>query len=61
MGVFLTAVVSFLFLAAIVYFFVVKPYEAAKARYATAEEVDDAPDESVIVLREIRDALNRPI
>ena len=38
-----------------------KPYEAAKARFARAEEVDDAPDESVIVLREIRDALNRPI
>jgi large conductance mechanosensitive channel len=56
-GVFLTALVSFLIVAFVVYFFVVKPYEVAKARFAKAEEVDDAPDESVVLLREIRDAL----
>ena len=60
-GALLTVLISFLFLAAIVYFFVVKPYEAAKARFARAPEVDDAPDESVILLREIRDSLNRPV
>ena|SRR6476661_3066057 len=57
-GVFLTALVAFLIVAFVVYFFVVKPYEVAKARYAQApDEVDAAPDESVILLREIRDAL----
>lgn len=55
-GVFLTALVAFLVLAAIVYFFVITPYEAAKARYARAEE-DAAPDENIVLLREIRDAL----
>jgi large conductance mechanosensitive channel len=58
-GTFLTALVSFLILAAIVYFFVVKPYEAAKARFSRTE-VDAAPDEQIVLLREIRDALGRP-
>ena len=44
-------------MAFVVYFFVVKPYELAKERFAKADEVDDAPDENVILLREIRDAL----
>ena len=56
LGAFITVLISFLFLAAIVYFFVVKPYEAAKARYARVEE-DAAPDENIVLLREIRDAL----
>ncbi|NYG07313.1 large conductance mechanosensitive channel [Phycicoccus badiiscoriae] len=55
-GIFLTALVSFLIVAFVVYFFVVKPYELAKARYAKAEE-DAAPDEDTVLLREIRDAL----
>ena len=59
-GPFLSALVAFLILAAVVYFFVVKPYEAIKARYAKAEE-DAAPDEEVVLLREIRDALTRRI
>lgn len=58
-GTFLTALVSFLIVAAIVYFFVVKPYEAAKARFSRTE-VDAAPDEEIVLLREIRDALGRP-
>ena len=56
LGAFLTVLISFLFLAAIVYFFVVKPYEVAKARYARVEE-DAAPDENIVLLREIRDSL----
>ena len=60
-GAFLSALVAFLITAAVIYFFVVKPYEMVKARYAKADEVDAAPDESVILLREIRDSLNRPI
>ncbi len=57
-GPFITALVAFLIMAAIVYFFVVKPYEVAKARYSRVEE-DAAPDESVVLLKEIRDALTR--
>jgi large conductance mechanosensitive channel len=58
-GPFLTALVAFLILAAVVYFFVVKPYEMAKARFARGAEVDAAPDEDIVLLREIRDALLR--
>nr|WP_272955498.1 MscL family protein [Pedococcus badiiscoriae] len=53
---FLTALVAFLIVAAVVYFFVVKPYEAAKTRYARTE-TDAAPDENVVLLTEIRDLL----
>ena len=55
-GPFLTALVAFLIMAFVVYFFVVKPYEAAKARFARTEE-DAAPNEDIVLLREIRDAL----
>lgn len=55
-GPFLTALVAFIIMAFVVYFFVVKPYELAKARYARDEE-DAAPDENIVLLREIRDAL----
>jgi large conductance mechanosensitive channel len=55
-GVFLTALISFLILAAVVYFFVVKPYEAARTRFARQEE-DAAPPEDVQLLKEIRDLL----
>jgi large conductance mechanosensitive channel len=55
-GVFLTALVSFLIIAAVVYFFVVKPYEAARERFARQEE-DAAPPEDVQLLKEIRDLL----
>ncbi|HEY7717211.1 MAG TPA: large conductance mechanosensitive channel protein MscL [Pedococcus sp.] len=55
-GIFLTALVSFLILAAVVYFFVVKPYEAARTRFARQEE-DAAPPEDVQLLKEIRDLL----
>jgi large conductance mechanosensitive channel len=59
-GEFLTALVAFLILAAVVYFFVVKPYELAKARFVRVEE-DAAPNEDIVLLREIRDALNRRV
>ena len=60
-GPFLTALFAFLIMAFVVYFFVVKPYEAAKARFVKTDEVDAAPDESVVLLREIRDALTRRV
>lgn len=55
-GAFLTALVSFLIIAAVVYFFVVKPYERARQRFARTEE-DAAPAEDVQILKEIRDLL----
>ncbi|MDF2093632.1 large conductance mechanosensitive channel protein MscL [Knoellia sp. 3-2P3] len=55
-GVFLTALVSFIIIAAVVYFFVVKPYEAARERFVKQEE-DAAPPEDVQLLKEIRDLL----
>lgn len=56
-GPFLTALVAFLILAFIVYFFIVKPYEHAKNRFTkpVAEEVE--VDEQTELLKEIRDAL----
>jgi large conductance mechanosensitive channel len=57
-GPFLTALVAFLIMAAVVYFFIVKPYEAAKARFM-APEPEPTPDEDIVLLREIRDALTR--
>jgi len=60
-GAFLTALVAFLIVAAVVYFFVVKPYESAKTRFARSAEVDAAPNEDVVLLTEIRDLLaSRP-
>ena len=57
-GAFLTALVAFLILAFIVYFFVVKPYEMARARFTKPAE-EEAPAEEIVLLREIRDALTR--
>jgi large conductance mechanosensitive channel len=54
-GVFLTALVAFLILALIVYFLVVKPYEAVRARFSGPAE-EPGPDE-VALLTEIRDEL----
>lgn len=59
-GAFITAVVTFLLIAAAVFFFVVKPYNAWKARKAKAEEAAPAaPAEEIVLLREIRDRLSR--
>jgi len=55
-GLFLTELVAFIILAAVVYFFVVKPYEAAKARFSAPVEEAAAPAD-VVLLTEIRDAL----
>jgi len=60
-GAWLTAVVSFLIMAAVVYFLIVKPYTAAKDRLFPAEESGTPTD--VALLEEIRDLLrtNRPV
>ena len=55
-GVFLTALVSFVIVAGAVYFFVIKPYQALQARLAKpAEEVEAPTTDSLLV--EIRDLL----
>jgi len=55
-GIFMNALVSFLILAAVVYFFVVVPYTKAKERYFPTAEPEGTP-EDVALLKEIRDAL----
>ncbi|GAB3654890.1 large-conductance mechanosensitive channel protein MscL [Nocardioides korecus] len=54
-GVWVTAVVSFLIISAVVYFLIVKPYTAAKDRFFPAEETGVPAD--VALLEEIRDLL----
>lgn len=55
-GVFLTALVSFVIMAAVVYFGIVAPYN--KARQAFAKKTDEAPaPTSEDLLAEIRDLL----
>jgi large conductance mechanosensitive channel len=56
-GAFLTALISFLVIAVVVYFFVVKPYTAAKERYFPSEEEGTPAD--IALLTEIRDLLAR--
>lgn len=56
LGTFITELVAFLILAAVVYFFVVKPYEAAKTRFGAPKEEEAAPAD-VVLLAEIRDLL----
>ena len=55
-GTFLTALVAFLILSAVVYFFVVVPYTKAKERFFPTQEEDGTP-EDIALLTEIRDAL----
>jgi len=54
-GAFLNATVSFLIMAAVVYFFIVMPYTRAKERFFPAEEPGTPAD--VALLEEIRDLL----
>ena len=54
-GAFITAVIAFLILAAVVYFFVITPYTKAKERFFPAEEAGTPAD--VALLEEIRDLL----
>lgn len=54
-GAFLTVLISFLVIAAVVYFVVVKPYTAAKERFFPEEEKGTPAD--VALLEDIRDLL----
>lgn len=58
-GVFLNALVAFILLGAVVYFFVVVPYTKAQEKYFPKEEAGTPQD--IALLEEIRDLLaNRP-
>jgi large conductance mechanosensitive channel len=58
-GAVLTSIINFL-LVALALFFVVKAYNRMKGKQEEAEEAAPEPDpEDVVLLREIRDALNR--
>jgi large conductance mechanosensitive channel len=54
-GVFITAVITFLIIAAVVYFLVVKPYTVARERFFPSPE--PGTPEDVKLLQEIRDLL----
>ncbi|HSR46081.1 MAG TPA: large conductance mechanosensitive channel protein MscL [Acidimicrobiia bacterium] len=56
-GSFLSSVVSFLSVAAAVFFFIIKPYKAFLARKEAPAEEPAAEPEDLVLLREIRDAL----
>lgn len=60
-GSFITALITFMMIGAAVFFFIIKPYKAVMAKVEDPAEVEEpAPDpEDVVLLREIRDALNR--
>ena len=55
-GLFINAVIAFLIMAAVVYFFVVVPYTKAKEKFFPTQEADGTP-EDVALLAEIRDLL----
>ena len=57
-GIFLTALVAFVILAAIVYFGIVKPYEAMRERFEKKEEEEAGPSQEEL-LTEIRDLLRQ--
>lgn len=56
-GAFITAVIAFIILAAVVYFLVVLPYEKAKERLFPADEDAETIDPNTELLKEIRDAV----
>lgn len=60
-GSFITALITFVMIGAAVFFFIITPYKAVMDRVSGPEEIEDpAPEpEDVVLLREIRDALNR--
>jgi large conductance mechanosensitive channel len=57
-GVFLNALISFLSIAAVIFFLVVKPMNTIMTRIKRDDEpASDAPAEDIVLLTEIRDAL----
>ena len=61
-GSFVNAVISFLILAAVVFFLIVKPMNALMTKVNKPVPPPDAPPpaEDIVLLREIRDSLKKP-
>lgn len=57
LGAWLTAVISFLILAAVVYYAIVLPYTKAKERFFPSKDEEEGTPEDVRLLQEIRDLL----
>jgi large conductance mechanosensitive channel len=57
LGAFMNALIAFILLAAVVYFFIIVPYTKAKERYFPTQEPGEPAD--VALLTEIRDLLAR--
>ncbi len=58
-GRFINAIITFLLIALALFVFVVKPYNAIKARQESGEGDAPPPPEDITLLREIRDSLAR--
>ena len=58
-GAFITAAVTFLLVALGVFFLIVKPINALRARQVAGEETAAEPPEDIRLLTEIRDELRR--
>lgn len=59
-GLFINALVAFLLVALALFFFVIKPVNAIRARFATTDDADEAgPSQEAVLLAEIRDELRR--
>jgi len=56
-GAFLTDVIGFLIVAAVIFFLVVKPVNVLMERARAGDTDDEAPDPQIVVLEEIRDLL----
>ncbi len=56
-GAFITALIAFLIVAFVIYFFVVKPYAAAQERFFPKEPEAETIDPNTELLKEIRDEL----
>jgi large conductance mechanosensitive channel len=54
-GLFVSALINFILKAAVIYFFVVRPFASIAAKFAASA----APTEDVVLLREIRDLLKQ--
>ncbi|GAB2476260.1 large-conductance mechanosensitive channel protein MscL [Luteococcus sediminum] len=60
-GPFLTALVAFLIMSFVVYFFIVKPYEAAKARFTKPAEPADTTESLLAEIRDLMAAQRRAL
>jgi large conductance mechanosensitive channel len=56
-GALVTALITFVITAAVVYFLVVVPAKKAQGVLAREQEAEPEPEEQVVLLREIRDSL----